>query len=757
MYTVCSEKPLCIIRYTSYSAYMKQSEFDQWVQDWIKREKDAGRKCFDVKKSGSNYYVYFQSTRYNAETKKREKVSGYLGKLVEGQGLIEPDTYSEDDEKASVARYGLGIDTGGTFTDAVIIDLDDNSVVVKKKSPTTHQDLSIGLFNAVDSVFRSTDIRPSDISLVGISTTLATNSILEGSGGEVGLILIGWDPMEPVNFGEKMQFFVKGGYDSKGKQIAAMSKDEVIKALDAMKGEVDAIAISGLFANLNPTQEKKVKELAKNYTGLPTVAGHELSAIMGIDLRAETAVLNAKLIPVVSKFFDDVEATFRKMGIEAPIMAYKGDGSVMTLEQARMYPVETILSGPAASSMGGKVLSGLEDCVMVDIGGTSTDIAIMNDGFPQIQFEGASVGRWRTRVKAVDMYTVALGGDSRIRVDGHSIKIGPERVQPLCRLAEKHPEAVAKIMHSDEYEFYEAVDGYSVQILTEKEQRIYDSLVGKGPLSNMDAKNEVEGLWAIDDEMQSLVTKGALQLSSLTPTDIMVYNGSFKLGNKEGSKAGVHAAGEILGMTERQAARMIFDEVCEKVAEAVMSKMLDDQMLDWRDKGSELLLRRMLTLHHEESDMMMRPKFRIPIIGIGAPSKYMMADLGERLGAEVVFPENNDVGNAVGAVCSKISESLSGNIIPTPDYKFLTTVPFLGSSYHVHLETAISTAKRSLESILENKLKAAGARNIVTSSKVKTYMASEGGIGDYADEGLYGTVNYVEIVSRAVGDPPERS
>ena len=735
---------------------MKQSEFDQWVQDWIKREKEAGRKCFEVKKSGNNYYVYFQSTRYNAETKKREKVSGYLGKLVEGEGLIEPDTYSEDDEKSSVARYGLGIDTGGTFTDAVIVDLDDYSVVVKKKSPTTHHDLSIGLYNAVDAVFRSTDIRPSDISLVGISTTLATNSILEGSGGEVGLILIGWNPMEPVNFGEKKQVIIKGGCDSKGRQIASMSKDEVIAALDSMKGEVDAIAISGLFASMNPSQEKKVKELAASYTGLPTVAGHELSAVLGIDTRAETAVLNAKLIPVVSKFFDDVEATFRKKGIEAPIMAYKGDGSVMTLEQARLYPVETILSGPAASSMGGKVLSGLEDCVIVDIGGTSTDIAIMDSGFPQIQFNGASVGKWRTRVKAVDMYTVALGGDSRIRVDGHSITIGPERVQPLCRLAEKHPDVVGKIMHSNIYDYYEAVDDYNLQVLTEKEQRVYDSIIGKGPLSNMEVKNEVEGLWMIDDELSSLVTKGAMILSSLTPTDIMVYDGSFKLGSKDGARAGVHAVGEKLGMTERQASRIVFDEVKEKIAEAVMSKMLDDQMLEWRDRGSELLLRRMLTLHHGDTAMNMKPSFSIPVIGVGAPSKYMMSDLSERLGAEVVFPDNNDVGNAVGAVCSKISESLSGNVIPTPDYKFLTTVPFIGSSYHVHLDTAISSAKRSLESYLENKLKAMGARNVITSSKIKTYMASEGGIGDYTDEGLSGTVNYVEIISRAIGDPPER-
>ncbi len=734
---------------------MKQSEFDPWVQSWIKREKEAGRKCFDVKKSGDNYYVYFQSTRYNAETKKREKVSGYLGKLVEGKGLIEPDTYSDDDEKVSSARYGLGIDTGGTFTDAVIVDLDDYSVVAKRKSPTTHQDLSIGLYKSVDAVFNSTDIKPSDISLVGISTTLATNSILEGSGGEVGLILIGWNPMTEVNFGEKKQAIIKGGFDSKGKAIAAMSKDEVIAAINSMKDEVDAIAISGLFANMNPSQEKKVKELVMQMTGLPTVAGHELSAVLGIDLRAETAVLNAKLIPVVSKFFDDVEATFKKKGINAPIMAYKGDGSVMTLEQARLYPVETILSGPAASSMGGKVLSGLEDCVMVDIGGTSTDIAIMDSGFPQIQFEGASVGKWRTRVKAVDMYTVALGGDSRIRLEGQKILVGPERVVPLSILAEKHPEVVEKINHTDIYDYYEAVEDYTAQVLTDKEQKVYDSIAGKGPLNEMEVRNSVEGLWIIEEELDSLVKKGAVILSSLTPTDIMISYGRFKNGDPKGSRAGIHAVGEKLGMTEKQAARAVFDEIKEKVAEAVMSKMLDDQMLDWRDKGSELLLRRMTTLYHDDCNMNIRPKFNIPIVGIGAPSKNMMEDLSKRVGAEVVFPEDNDVGNAVGAVCSKVSESLSANVVPTPDYKFLATVPFIGSSYHVHLDTAISTAKRSLENYLAGKLKATGAKNITTSSKIKTFMASEGGIGDYSDEGLSGTVNYVEIISRAVGDPPE--
>ena len=733
---------------------VRREEYDQWVQDWIAREKEAGRKCFDVKKSGNSYYVYFQTTRYNNETKKREKVSGYLGKLVKGEGLIEPDTYSEDDEKVSTARYGLGIDTGGTFTDAVILDLDDNSVVVKRKSRTTHEDLSIGLYRSVDAVFSSSDIRPSDISLVGISTTLATNSILEGNGGDVGLILIGWNPMKPVNFGEKKQVIIKGGCDSQGRALAPMSKDEVTNAIKQVSEGVDAIAISGLFANMNPSQEKKVKELTQQLTGLPTVAGHELSAVLGLDMRAETAVLNARLISAVSKFFDDVEKTFRDKGINAPIMVYKGDGSVMTIEKAREYPVETILSGPAASSMGGRILSDLDNCVIVDIGGTSTDIAIMEDGYPQIQFEGASVGEWRTRVKAVDMYTVALGGDSRIEIEESLFKIGPERVIPICVLAEKNPWIVDKIMLTDVYDYYEAVDGFNQSQLNDRELRVYKAMEGKGPMSRMEVVDSVEGLWVIEDELASMVKKGAAVLSALTPTDVMVYYGDFKLGSEAGARAGVHAIAEKLGMTEKQAARAVFDEIKTKVAQAIMTKMLDDQMLNWHGEGADILMRRMVTLHHNEN-MNMKPVFNIPIVGIGAPSRYMMEDLGERLGAEVVFPENNDVGNAIGAISSKIVESLSANVIPTPDYRFLATVPFIGTSTHLHLGNAISSCMRSLESHLENKLRNQGAKNIVTSSKIKTFMASEGGVGDYQDEGLAGTVNYVEVISRAVGDPPE--
>ncbi|MDR0791449.1 MAG: hydantoinase/oxoprolinase family protein, partial [Methanomassiliicoccaceae archaeon] len=625
---------------------VQRSEFDQWVLKWIADEKAKGRKCFDVKRSGNAYYVYYQTTRYNSILKKREKVSGYLGKLVQGIGLVEPDRPEESvSDEISVARYGLGIDTGGTFTDAVIMDLDDNTVIAKRKSPTTHRDLSIGLHASVDAVFDACEIKPEDISLVGISTTLATNSILEGMGGEVGLILIGWDPMGPVHFGERHQAFIKGGFDSRGRAIAQLDEKEVRAAVKKVSKGADAIAISGLFSTMNTSQEKRVKEIAAEMTGLPTVAGHELSATLGIDIRTETTVLNAKLIPSVSKFFDDVRRTFGSRGITAPIMAYKGDGSVMDLEQAKMYPVETILSGPAASSVGGTTLSGIANCVIIDIGGTSTDIAVMDESFPMILEDGASVGRWRTRVKAVDMYTVALGGDSRITLKDSKFTIGPDRVTPLADLVSRYPEVVGRIMYDDLIDYYIASDDADTSQMTEKEKRVYSGMRGKGPMTSLAVRDSTNGLWMVSDELAALTKRGVLEASSLTPTDIMVYLSKFDYGDPKGAEAGVHAIAERLGMTERQAAMIMFEEVRMKISNALMTKMLDDEMKEWHNDGSARLIRKMTSLKRgKQLDIL--PKLRIPIVGVGAPAEALMSDIGERFGTKVVFPEHFDVCNA---------------------------------------------------------------------------------------------------------------
>ena len=729
-----------------------RSDYDDWVIEWIEKEKENGRKCFDVKRIGNSYYLYYQTTRYNAETKKREKVSKYIGKLTK-EGVDE--NAAKESDYVTQARYGLGVDTGGSFTDAVIVDLDDYSIVAKKKSPTTHHDLSIGLYNSVEAVLSASGIDPSQIASVGISTTLATNSILEKKGGKVGLILIGWDPMNPVHFGEDKQVFIRGGYDVKGRAKESLSLEQTQNAIMEVSKDVDAIAISGLFSNLNSTQERKVKKLAMEMTGLPTVAGHELSAELGVGLRAETAVLNGKLISIVSKFFDDVQKTFESKGIKAPIMVYKCDGSVMTLEQAKMYPVQTILSGPAASSMGGCILSNKKNFVMVDIGGTSTDIAVMEGGFPQVQYKGAEVGGWRTHVKAVDMHTIALGGDSRISSEENRFYFGPNRVIPMCRFAVDHPEIIENTLHTGLFEYYLTKEDYNTKDLTDREKRIYESMLGKGALDRMKAMDATDGLWNIDDDLMNMVNKGALYMSSLTPTDLMVYLGQFEAGDIRGAEAGITAMGDRFGMTPKQAAGFMMEEAKSYVAEAVMTKLINDRMDNWQSDETAKLLKRMSTAEKNVDTFEMRPVLKVPIVGIGAPAKFLMEDIDKRLGCRVIFPENYDVGNALGAISSKVVESLSAIVTPTQDFRFKLEVPYLGPSYYSNISSAISAGRSSLESFLKDEVKKKGGINIYTSTKIKTVMANEGGYGDWEDEATAMNVTYVEILSRAIGDPPE--
>ena len=731
---------------------VKQAEYDQWVLDWIAEERRNGRKCFDVKKVTNAYYVYYQTTRYNPDKGKREKVSAYIGKLVKGVGLVEP--HSEPvKEEISEPRYGLGVDTGGTFTDAVILDLDDFTVISKAKSLTTHHDLSIGLYNSVDAVFESCDVDPSEIRLIGISTTLATNSVLEGHGGDVGLIFIGWDPKDNRDFGAKNTAFVKGGFDSTGKPVARMAFEEVKEAIMNVSEGVDALAISGLFSIVNSSQEEKVKKLAMELTGLPVVSGHELSSTLGIDVRAETAVLNGKLIPVIRRFFDDVENTFRSKGLSAPIMIYKGDGSVMTMERARTYPVETVFSGPAASSMGGKITSGYNDFIMVDIGGTSTDVALVEGGMPQIECEGALVGGWRTRVKAVDMLTVALGGDSRISLVDSSVIVGPDRVVPLSQFTFSYPGIIDEIRHTGIYDYYILNDIPSNTHLTDREQKVVNAMVNKGPMNTLKIMDAAEGIWIIDDELRELKRKGVITASSFTPSDLLVFMGKFENGNKAGPEAAIEAISQKLGTDIYNVPNILMDVIRSKIAEAVLSRLIDDKMNNWKSAETSMFLREMASIK-EETGFTILPRIDVPIIGIGAPTKYLMDDIGERLGTKVIFPQDGDVGNAIGAVSSKMVESLTATVTPTKDFRYKSDVPFIGPTYHSRMEGAISSAQNSLKSFLEMKLKNEGAENINVSYKIRKYVATEGGIGD-GNNDTGKNLNRIEVIARAIGDPPE--
>lgn len=200
-----------------------------------------------------------------------------------------------------------------------------------------------------------------------------------------------------------------GGHDSRGREMHALDMNEVENAAKHCCQEVEAIVVSSFFGVLNPSHEERVRDVIRTNSSLPVVTGHELTSELGILERTTTAVLNAKLLPIIDDFLSGVEKSLALRQVRAPIMVFKGNSSFMNLAKARMRPVEIILSGPAASLMGGKQLSKLDKCIVLDIGGTSTDIAYLDNGFARLQKEGAIVGQWRTRVKAVDIWTTALG------------------------------------------------------------------------------------------------------------------------------------------------------------------------------------------------------------------------------------------------------------------------------------------------------------------------------------------------------------
>ena len=339
---------------------------------------------------------------------------------------------------------GLGIDTGGTFTDAAIVDVASNSVVAAAKAPTTHYDLAVGIMDALD---RLPPELLAQVELVSLSTTLATNAIVEGNGAPVCLVLIGYDEGLIRNYNLDRLLptaniaYVGGGHRSTGEEAAPLDESALEQVARKYAGSVAAIAVSGFFAVRNPEHELRARDVLAELTGLPITCGHELASELDSVLRAATCALNASLVRLLRDLMLSVQRALASLSVDAPLMVVRGDGSLMRVEMALERPVETILSGPAASVVGARALTQLDDMLVVDIGGTTTDIAVVRGGLPLLNNEGARVGRWRTLVRAVQTTSSGLGGDSQVSLDGSTpLQVGPRRVIPLAFLAEGHPE-----------------------------------------------------------------------------------------------------------------------------------------------------------------------------------------------------------------------------------------------------------------------------------------------------------------------------
>ena len=648
--------------------------------------------------------------------------------------------------KGGVRTLGLGIDTGGTFTDAAIIDMDTMEILTKAKSPTTYQDLSIGLLGAVDGVIATGKFAVEEIKVVGLSTTLATNSILTGKGGTVGLICIGWVPDRDWDMGTKFIETVEGGHTVRGYEQKPLDVGALDLAISSMANKVDAIAISSIFSVYNPDHEERARKAILERYNMLTVTGHDLSSELGIKERTVTAVLNAKLIPIIGEFLTSVEHSMEKKGIKGKIMVYKGDGSLMNITVARGRPVDTILSGPAASLMGGRLLSKLENCIVLDIGGTSTDIAYLDRGFPRINREGASVGNWRTRVRAIDIWTSGLGGDSDIQVDrfGH-LEIGPEKVMPLAMASKTNPAVLDKLRLTRQTTYYMVYDR-DIAKLSHEDRLVYN-FIRENKISTLNEANEgLPELCCVTENLRSLKVKGYIVQTGLTPTDVLHVKGIYTPGDVNAAREGVEIFSNLSGLTVDQFIDSFMDEMVTRIGGEVIKKIISDEAGDIiPSRALDYLIKATLGAAGFRT-MSIQATLDRPIVGIGAPAHVFVPELEKRMNVKVIIPANHDVGNAVGAVCSKVSETISVQVYPR-DYKFWVFSSFAEPFDFHHREEAISKAKEISSEYVKARAIAAGAKNVEVMVDVEEKRFAPGSAT------VTPTSNWTEVRARATGDP----
>jgi N-methylhydantoinase A/oxoprolinase/acetone carboxylase beta subunit len=647
-------------------------------------------------------------------------------------------------------NLGLGIDTGGTFTDSAIVDLDTMTVVAKAKAPTTYEDLSIGIIGAIDRVIVSPGVDISDIKMVGLSTTLATNSLLQGKGGEVGLIGIGWKPEPDWTLGCKRSRFIKGGADSIGRTAEAMNHDELTSAIDEVREGVDAIVVSGLFSVCNGMQEMDARDAVIRRTGLPVIMGQSLTMDLGIRERSVTAILNAKLLPVIGGFLDSMERSIASRHINARIFVFKGDGGLMSLETARQRPVEMVLSGPAASLMGGKALAKVDNCMVVDMGGTSTDIAVLDDGFPRLNNEGATVGNWRTRVKGIDIWTCGLGGDSNIRVDAHrNITIGPERVVPLALASLKYPTLPEKLAKENELNLFLPNTARFPEGLTPKERQTLAFVIDNAPCTLYDAMKGCPDIPVVEYVLDTLRSRGLVIRTGLTPTDLLHASGKYLAGDVLASRTGIDQMAERMFMTSDELVPLLIELMVTRVGEEIVKKGLVDAGGDLPENRGFAMLLRASAGHGSLGGIALRARPDRTIVGIGAPAAEFIKPLESRMDCRVLIPEGHEVGNAVGAVCSLVTESVIVQVYLRDD-KYLVFSPQSSPMQYSHLGDALSSARSSAEHYVRDRITGPSVEDVKVRVETFEKRFSDG----YGQESRF--VNWVDVRATATARPKLR-
>ena len=334
----------------------------------------------------------------------------------------------------------LGIDVGGTNTDAVLID-EKMEVIAEIKRPTS-EDVYSGIVGAIRAVLDDSGIDPGQIRQAMLGTTQCTNAIVERKHlAPVALIRIGapatlgLPPMvdwaDDIRAAVVDSIIVGGGFEYDGSLLAELDEDAIREFLYRIKGRAASVAISCVFSGVRNEHEVRAAEICREVLGedIHVSISSEIGS-MGLIERENATILNASLIYVANSFTEGFARSLADMGIcKAEIFLSQNDGTLMTMEHARKYPVLTIACGPTNSIRGAGYLSGKRNALVVDVGGTTTDLGMIRNGFPRESSIAATIGGVRTSFRMPDVVTIGLGGGSIVREheDG-TVTVGPDSV-----------------------------------------------------------------------------------------------------------------------------------------------------------------------------------------------------------------------------------------------------------------------------------------------------------------------------------------
>lgn len=627
---------------------------------------------------------------------------------------------------------GIGIDTGGTCTDAVVFDSASRKVLSYGKTLTTKKDLKEGILKALTAM--DSDL-VQQAEYISLSTTLATNACVEGKGGRAKLVFIGLKK----EYVEKMQgtyglpqvseiYFLPG-------DAAKFAEPEHNPDWEKFRCDVraefsvyDSVAVVQINPRYNDgAYEKTAEKIINEELGVPCVCGYDLYQEINVQRRGATALLNARLLPIMNDFFTSIDKSMEELGLDIPVQVVKSDGTIMSRQYAMDRPVETLLCGPAASIIGAMELSKKRDALIVDMGGTTSDVAMVKGGIPVTSGAGISIGPWKTMVKGVSIDTFALGGDSAVGYKEGEIFLDKRRIVPLCMIGSQYPYVVEKLqkLASEKAAYSYPANQFlmlastpeNMEKFAPSELKLIEALKN-GPLIIDDAAEAV-GVSPYILKTKRLEDEGIIIRCGVTPTDVMHILGDYTDYDTQASRLGLEYLRVVTRKTVQELCMEIYEMAKERLYHHLVRIFMKHEMGNTLTEEDEAALGKVTDYvfsakRKKLSHTYLYPEFKAAtgFIGIGAPTRIFMKDVADLFEADADFPEYGKVANAIGAAVGSISTEYVVRIEPCHHKdgygNYLVTGGEKAEAFEYY-DQAIEAAKKIAKERVAEKAEAQGA------------------------------------------------